>query len=423
MATKAEIILDTRRETSKGYPIKIRIYNDGRKYLSLKEYSSIEHWGDNGLLKSHPDYRRLKKKLLDREFQLVREVDYCNENNLGLIESFELIKNGIDDRETRILQLKKELRSLEGDNEAMLFEFWDLFIKERISQKKSIKAFVDTKQQLKDFMLVDDMAINDINYEFLNEFSNYKYANDCGTGGVSFYLRTLRTVYLAAQKRESLGIKSVNPFKGLINESVSKDPVEMTVDEMKKWKNFTPHKFTRESAAKKMIKKRDMWLFQFYIGGHDFVDIALLEWKKNIRNGRIRFKRYKNRRHPNGGPTIDNVLTPMAMEIIKKHGTPYRDRVFSFIPHPNDKESYSHYINNTRRALKKISEDLELKDRMNTKSTRYIFKTWGDQLQIHEGTIKQIQGHSKQGVSSRYGARLPDRVVDRVMKKIITRKK
>lgn len=422
MATKAEIILDTRRETSKGFPIKIRIYNDGRKYVPLNEYSSSKHWGNNGLLKSHPDYQRLKKKLLDREFQLIREVDYCNENNLGLTEAFQLIKNGLDDRETRILQLKKELRSLEGDNSAMLFEFWDSFIKERIDQKKSIKAFVDTKQQLKDFMLVDDMPINDINYEFLNEFSNYKYSNDCGTGGVSFYLRTMRTVYLAAQKRESLGIKSVNPFKGLIDETVSSDPVELTVAQMKKWKDFTPHKFTRESAIKTVIQKRDIWLFQFYIGGHDFIDIALLEWKKNIRNGRIRFKRYKNRRHPNGGPTIDNVITPMAKEIMDKYGTRDRERVFSFIPHPNDEVSYSQYINNYRRALRKISEQLELPDNMKSKSTRYIFKTWGDQLQLSEASIKQIQGHAKVGVSSRYAARLPNRIVDGVLRKVVNRK-
>ena len=58
------------------------------------------------------------------------------------------------------------------------------------------------------------------------------------------------------------------------------------------------------------------------------------------------------------------------MEIINEYGTPNKDRVFSFIPDPKDEVSYAHYINNTRRALRKISEQLELNDIMLTKSPK-----------------------------------------------------
>lgn len=419
MSTTAKIILDKRRPTKRGYPIKILVVNNGKKHIPLKEYTDLKHWANDKLLRSHPEFNRLNEVLLKREVRLLKEVDYCNEHGYGIEDSVKLITAGLEDKESRIAQLKSELRSLQGDTRTMLFGFWDQYMKERESVKKSTRAFEQTKNQLQDFTLGVDMAINDITYEFLNDFSTYKLQNGCESGGLSFYLRTFRTVYLAAQKRESLGIKSVNPFKGLIEEGVTKEPVEMTKKELAKWRKFTPHKYTTEKSQYLVLRRRDIWLFQFYIGGHDFVDIAKLEWKKNIRNGRIRFKRYKNRRHPAGGPTVDNKLFPEAMAIIKKYGTKDRERVFSFIPDPMDKESYEHYINNTRRALRKISQQIELTDVMKTKSTRYIFKTWADQMQLHDPSIKQIMGHADQKVSSRYGARLPNSVVDPILKKVI----
>ena len=255
MGTRAEIILDTRRETKKGYPIKIRVYNNGIKYLPLNEYSASAHWGKNGLLKSHPDYKRLKKKLLDREITLIEEVEHCRENDFNLKQSFDYIKTGQKEKESRIEQLKRELKLLEAESQAMLFEFWDEFIIEREKRKKSIKAFVETKKQMMDFTLMDDMPINDVTYEFLNEFATYKLSGGCGHGGLSFYLRTFRTVYLAAQKRESLNIKSTNPFKGLIDETVSKDPVQMSKSEMNKWKQWTPHPSTTKTAREKYLEE------------------------------------------------------------------------------------------------------------------------------------------------------------------------
>lgn len=418
MSTRAKIILDKRSTAKKGHPISIYLYNNGTKYIPLGKYSHESDWDIDGPKKSHPDYTELHRFLLKRRVDLIGEVDYCNEHNLGLKESYQLIKNGLQDRESRIAALKRELRELEGQGQTMLFEFWETYIKDRERQKKSTKATIDTKAVFENFLLEKDMPINDITYEFLNEFIGFKMSNKCGTGGVSFYLRSLRSVYLEAQRRESLKIKSTNPFKGLINEKVSKDPVEMSQDEMVKWKNFVPHKFTREYAAKLVLQKRDIFLFQFYIGGHDFVDIALLEWK-NIRNGRIRFKRYKNRRHTNGGPTIDNILVPEALAIIEKHGTKNRDRIFSFIPEPRDQESYQHYINNYRRALRKMSEQLKLNDVMKSKSPRYIFRTWAGNKKADMLATIQIQGQVPKGVTFRYQARLPNEMIDKELSTVI----
>lgn len=422
MATKATIILDKRSKSTQGHPLKIYVRNNGKRYLPLNShYSFPEHWHGDGPNKKHPNHKKLSEFIIKRRAKLIDEVNHCNAHGLDLLQSVEVIKNGLESKEVRITRLKEELAMLQDETPTMLFEFWNEYSQERSDKGLSTKAFDLTKSQLANYLLDQDVAINDITFEFLNDFSRHKLAGGCNQGGLNHYLATFRTVYKEAQKRESLNIKSTNPFLGLIKPSNTKEPVEMTVDEMADFVNFKPHESTTKKNSKKLRQRHAIHYFQFLIGGHDLIDVALLEWKKNVRNGRIRFRRHKNRRHKNGGPLIDNLLMPRAMQIINDHGTPKNARVFGFIPHPKDENSYRNYIGNTRRSLRKISEQLELNDILKTKSMRYIFKTWADEMQLHDRSIKQIQGHIEPSVSARYGARLPNSQVDEILEQVVNR--
>lgn len=422
MYTKATLTLDKRRATKKGYPVKILVRNGKKKYVPTPWYAFENEWKGEGPTTKHPNYRLLKVEVNKRKARLDEEVLYCIEHNLNLEKSVEVIKNGIDDKQARIDMLKRELMHLQGQTETMLLEFWEGFIIECRDKGLDTRALEGTKDQVEQYLITGDIPINNVNYELLNDFSRYKLKDGCGRGGLNSYLKTFRRVYLAAQRHESLNIKAVNPFKGIIRPAAKKNEiVEMTPSEMNKFKNYVPNKFTGESAAKSAIMRRDLWLFQFYIGGHDFVDVALLTWKQ-YRDGRLRFRRFKNRQHKHGGPLVDNLVIPQAKEIICAYGTPEKERIFGFIPHPvKSKTSYSHYINNTRRTLRAISVQEKLKDVMKTKSTRYIFKTWGDKLQVDERALRQIQGHEQIGVSALYGARIPNELVDKTLKRIALR--
>lgn len=421
MYTKATLTLDKRRATKKGYPIKILVRNGKKKYISTPWYAYEDQWKGEGPTPKHPDYRLLKIEVAKRISRLNDEVLYCIEHGLDLEQSVEVIKNGVDDKQARIEILKRELRELQGETQTMLFEFWERFIDECSDKGLNTRALIDTKAQLEQYLINGDIPINDINYEFLSDFSRYKLKNGCNQGGLNHYLATFRRVYLAAQRYESLNIKSGNPFKGVIKKTRKKrEVVELTTDELEKWKSYVPHPSTKKANRYLAERRRDVWLFQFYIGGHDFVDVSLLTWKQ-YRNGRLKFRRYKNRQHKDGGPLVDNIVVPPAVDIIEKYGTKNNERMFAFLPHPENETTYRDYINNTRRTLRNISVRLELNDIMKTKSTRYIFKTWGDMLQVDERALRQIQGHEQLGVSARYGARIPDEVVDETLKRIALR--
>ncbi len=425
MSTSAKIILDKRSWSKKanGHPISVEVTNKTNRLVSQKVYALESQWNGYEVTSDHPNASEINRFLTERRAKLIKEVDYCNKHKLDLAASIKIIKNGLDDKEIRIAQLERELRELKGDNQTMLFKFWKDFIKEMAKIEKDTKALEDTLIQFQNYTLNQDIPINNINYEFLKDFSTYKLSGECNQPGLNHYLSMLRRVYKAAQSRESLKIKSSNPFTGFITNDKRSKVVEMSPEEMLAWVKYEPHPFTTKKSAISQKRRRDLFVFQFLIGGHDFADIAVLEWK-NIRGDRIRFKRYKNRSHKSGGPLVDNLILPLAKQIIQLHGTTDRDRVFAFIPHPRDKRSYFHFQNNTRRCFRAISNQLELQDVVKTKSPRYIFKSWADDLELDLRSINQVQGRSQktlQGVAADYGARLHNSKADHVINSVTSR--
>ncbi|PHS08952.1 MAG: hypothetical protein COA88_05455 [Kordia sp.] len=420
MSIKGKIILDTRRATEEGYPLKIRVYDSvikKHKYVSLFWYSDIHHW-ENGLLKSHPDFRRLNGKLNKRAFALQEEIEYCNKQKLNLTNALKLIEAGLEDKELEIFFLKQRLKELEGNYSAKLIDFYDVRIKEKIDFKEDVRPFELTKKQIQDFTL-QDIAINEVTYEWLNEFILYKKREGTGEAGIMYYLKNIRIIYKEAQRRESLGIKTDNPFLGLIKTVSRKSEIVSLEDEdFKKLLNIENSVITSKAYIKSTNELVNIWLFQFFVGGHDLADIANLTWTK-LKNNRITFKRHKNRRKRNGGATVDVKLFPKALDIIEKYGTKKEVRIFGFIPEVETTE-YEYFRQNASRRLKLISKKLELTDTIKTKSPRYLFRTRSGQLLIDTHIMELIQGHKSQGVSFNYQGEISYEIQDREHEKVIS---
>lgn len=421
---QANIILETRRKSSNGYAIKIEVYSN-RKY----KYISLNKFQKNKTLKIDTDLAR-------RIAQLDNEVKYCNENNISIEESIEIIKNGIpNDNDLEIFLLKKKLAELQKISGIGFVEFFAIRIDELKELSHSIRAYEQTKIQIEIFLhscSQEDVLINEIDYEWLHKFIRFKkITTKKGKGGVNFYLRTMRAAYKEAQKRDSLNIKKDNPFLGVIKSESKKDIIDIPIEYIKKLKSLisTYNSFLNENKKiegnKGMTKKNaylriraiEIWLFQIAIGGVDFVDISQLTWD-NIKTERIVFKRYKNRNKPDGGATIDNMLSVFSNYIIKKYGDKKSDRIFSFIPDASTKK-YIIFRDNISDILYRISNTLNFKERIRTKSPRYIFRSFAGELLIDTLVIMQLQGHKPEGVTYRYQKKLPHKIVDKEHQKIL----
>lgn len=405
----AQIILDTRRKSKKGYSIKIRVY-DGKlhKYISLKQYQEAKK------LKLTPWLRK-------RDAQLIDEVEFCNANNLDIIAAIEVIKQGLPDSvDNKILALEQQISQLRKSVGIGLIEFFDIIILEKERSGASTLAFERTRNQLNNYLLGEDININLLDYEWVQKFIIYKRSQGCGDGGLSYYIRTAGTVFREAKKRKSLNIIIDNPFAGHnISRKRKKDIDGHTFEDLKKLLSYEPNRNTSNINKEKLIRCVDLFLFQFSIGGQDYADIAALRWS-SIQKGRIRFKRFKNRSKSGGGPLIDIKLSDFAKSVIDKYGDKETDRIFSFIPDPS-RDSYIDSRRQFWKSLQSISKSLDISPSLRTKTPRYVFRTTGGELLIDSYIISKLQGHTLEGVSFGYQGTIPYNVLDKEHEKILAK--
>ncbi|SFW11326.1 hypothetical protein SAMN02927921_00006 [Sinomicrobium oceani] len=412
----AEIILDTRYKTKRGYPVKIRVHETGKphRYVLLNVYQNRKK------LKVDPF-------LLTRGRNLEDEVKYCNDRNFGIDASIEVISNGIGlAKEREIFMLQQRINELKKDSGIGIMEFFDTFISEYKDKGLSVHNYESTKNQIQKFLGPgEDMPINSIDYEWLHRFilSKKKQANKdnkTNSAGINRYLSDLRTVYFEAQRRASLGINSGNPFEGLIEKSGRRNIKLPSLGQVRKLFSFERPKFTRREHVPVMQKKIDLFLFQIAIGGHYLSELAILKWE-DIKDGRVQFHRYKNRTKRGGGEYVDNKLSGFALWVIDKHGTPSDERVFSFIPHPDERPtSYATFRRGYLRTLESVSKSLEI-PKLKIVTPRYLFRSIAGELLISDIIVMQLQGHSPTGVTHRYQQKIPYPVLDREHEKILNK--
>lgn len=365
--------------------------------------SKTEHWNhqDKIPLKSHPDYYALYPIILEYKAKIAK-IKY---NHLNFDAAKVLLFSEFE-KEPSIKQIG-------------VLHFFDVIIAEKTKINQSSDGFKTVKSILSTYLDKTDVPINNITYEWLNTFIIHKKSTGCGTGGVNTYLKVLKTVYKEAQKRKSLNVKLDNPFLGLIKKADTKPVIDIPVLEFKKLHSFKVSSSTTKKSAFNMHRALAVFLFQYYIGGHDYIDVCMLEWQ-HIKTGRLKFKRFKNRNKAYGGPLVDNALFPQALKIIEQYGDTNTTRIFSFIPSPLENNTkYKNYRKNVNRTLASISKAVDLTEYLKTKSPRYIFRTFSGELLIHDLIVMKLQGHTPEGVTYNYQGNVSYAVLDEAHRKIL----
>ncbi|MFD0763014.1 phage integrase SAM-like domain-containing protein [Lutibacter aestuarii] len=412
----AKIILYTNKKNKNGYPVVFYFsYKKIRKRIALGWYFFKHQWNfeKEEPFPDAPNFNFVYPQLLNYNHK-IKHLIFKSETNLSVyLALFNKDKN------VELLDLKKRMNELLNESNVGVLEFFDVIIDEKIKKGESTRFYIKTKDQFKQF-LSEDTPLNLIDYTWMHNFILYKKKQGTGDSGIMAYLRTLRAVYKEAQRRPLLNIKNENPFLGIIKTIDSNKIIEFTTDDFIKLLHFKPHKFTPKSILFYNTRVVNLWLFQFVIGGHDFIDIALLKWQ-NYKNGRLQFKRYKNRNKPGGGVMVNNVVMPFAKWVIDTYGTKDNERIFSFITNPKNETQYTTYRNNYNRSLKAVSKHLKLTTVITSKSTRYIFRSYGGELLLNDLVIMQLQGHKPKQITFNYQNSLPTAIID-VQHQLITDK-
>jgi hypothetical protein len=283
---KQTTYLDIRSKTAKGFPIKIRIYDDRSKNKKLFHSKLYQK---SSTLRVSPELANVVK-----EYE--RKIVICNENQLNWEESLKVLEDHYDSADdVEIAILEARLRKAKRRKYVDFRSFTTEFIHELEARSMSTEAYNSVIREIDNYVGEKRFGLNDITYEWLNQYIIYKKSTGTNDGGLSYYLRSMRTVYREAQRRESLGVKQDNPFLGLIKNSISAKTQQLHwgVDDLKSLIDFH-HPTANKTSQLNMRRVLDLFLFQYAIGGHDYVDIANLRWT-DIKRDRLVFQRFVNR--------------------------------------------------------------------------------------------------------------------------------
>lgn len=374
---KIHLKLDLKQLKKQGHPLVLSIYvsKTDRIYKYSGFYSTPEMW----------DFKKEEPKRIHPHY--VGIMDYIIKIKEG---HNKLINTG------RKLSAKQIVEFLLGKDDDF-YHFWELRISElRQSGKNGNANFYESYlKSMKSYK--KSLRFSEINYNFISKFKLDK-SKTCNSGGINTYLKAMRAIYNEGVRRGVyIPTTFISPFEKVMEKQELTRNKDLTLSEMRLIvKHEDKHRFY------------DYFILMFLLGGLDFVDIANLR-KEHIRNGRIRFERFK------GGTNevIDNRIFPEAEDILKKYEC---DSDFLL---PVHKYSYKPYRDKFTRDFRRWIDEIGVESYFGSKSARYTFINIGKELLLNRDIIMELTGHSRNDVHSIYEGKFSNAVKDEVHRRII----
>lgn len=282
----------------------------------------------------------------------------------------------------------------------------------RISQEGRLGTARNRRRAMSSFSTFlggKDIAIRDLDRRLINEYAGWLAGKDLTRNTISFYMRTLRSVYNRAVK-DGIILQN-NPFtdvytgvdctrKRAVNEDVILRMMKLEL-------NGTPG----------LDLARDMFVFSYCTRGMAFVDMAMLQ-KSDIHGDSIVYSRKKT------GQRLSVRIEPCTATIISKYsgktaGTPY---IFPVIRSSEREEIFRQYqtaLGYYNRKLKRLGRRLGL----DTPLTSYVARhTWATSARNHNTPLSVIStgmGHTSERTTRIYLAALDESVIDRANSNIL----
>ena len=353
------IVLDSRRETKKGYPVKLRLTDYTETfYISLKRYFDKPTFGK--IMKGkrlNQDEMFIRNELKEVEIKSIRILNQMDEY---CFEEFKELFNG-----------KKRIT-----NNRSLVSLFNTYIDELRENEKYNNALIYNNALLSLEGFRVGGKIDKITPSYLKEYEKYMLSNGKSITTVSLYLRSLRAIF-----NRNKGLFNKYPFEDYkIPKSNSSKRAIDKID-LDKILNF---KFNNPTADLYL----DLYKFSFYSGGINMRDIVTLK-HSDIISGVLRFKRSKT------SSDVVISLLPLVLNMIEKYRSDSR-YIFNLIDNEDAKYLYKEVKDITatvNRVLNRVSEALDV-PRVTTYSARHSFATVMMNKGVNIAFISKTLGHT-----------------------------
>lgn len=401
MGLNIKLLLDKRRiKEDNTYPLVMRIIYQRKSVNVPLGYSLMEkEWDDK------KERVKTSSKVTDSINRLNGLIHKKRTNAYGLINRME------DEGRMSVnalIDIKRKLLAKENkENKVDVFSFIESIIHELYVAKRIGNAAVykQLHKKLKEVHKKGILRFEQVDFRFLKKMESIHYSKDNGAGGLSVYLRTLRSTYNKAI-RAGITDKENYPFQNYVIKSGVPKRRALSEEELKKLKEVD---LTKQPH---LNKAREFYLSSFYLRGINWMDMAQLR-VNNIHEDRITYLRQKTR----GKRFSIKIYEPLEKIIKNNLNEDYKeaDYLFPVLKHSDEEIRHHAIIENKRKRLnknlKQIAAILNIPD-FTIYSARHTYAMALKRKGAPTNIIQESLGHTTEEMTQNYLDSFENEVID-----------
>ncbi len=304
--------------------------------------------------------------------------------------------------------IAKEIHQLQPSQSVFAFFRLQIAKKEQMQCIGTKSNYTSAANRFMEFRNQEDLTFSQMTREMMEMYQAWLWNRGVGQNTVSFYLRTLRTLYNKAVETGHAPAKDIFAHVQTANVRTAKRAI--SVKDIRKIENL------ELPTGSSLDKARDLFLLSFYLRGMAFVDMAFLK-KTDLKCGLVNYNRRKTHQNLN-----IEWMKPMQA-IIDKYTEQTKNSPY-LLPILTGKESspytaYRKVEHNTNYNLKKIGEMVGLKIPLTTYVARHTWANVALHMNIPIATISQGMGHNSYKTTQIYLQSLDVATINEANKRII----
>lgn len=411
---KFELVLQNKNKVNAKGEVSIFLrlsQNRKSRYLATGEYCQVKEWlKDKNLVSAkNPNYKTINFNI--QNFKTSKESIYNNtlttdiKNRMTLDSFLELIKP------KKAVVVSTDL--------FVLFNAKIQSLKE-IGKISTAKYYNDSLNSIKLFEKRNSLDLTQINYNWLKDYENFLRGRNCIDSGISVKMRPIRTIFNEAIEKNYVSLVYY-PFKTYKISKLKggKKIRSITDSEIESIKNIDVSSNTQLQLAK------NLFLFSYYTGGMNFIDMMKLQSKNIIENGnRVEYTRSKTK------GLFNLKLTPPAKLIIHHYKAIANITGYVF-PILNERHITPTQIANRKhktltefnKNLKEIGRLCNIEFDLTSYVARHSFATHLKQKNIPTDVISEAMGHQNIKITQAYLKRFGNDVTDSALETLLNQSK
>jgi len=273
----------------------------------------------------------------------------------------------------------------------------------------SLKNFLSVSKEYSH--LANTLTIEDIDENLVERYNHYLSARAVIRNSVSFYNRTLRSIYNKAVRL--CRIPDLHPFDD------SYTGVDRTRSRAMSEREIAAMLSLDLSCDPSLAQTRDLFIFSYATRGMVFVDMAYLK-KSNLHGSYLTYVRKKT------GVRMDVRIEPQVREILNRYSRKDSEYLLPILQGSDKRDSMGAYLCYQSRLsiynkkLKEISLLLKSSVSLSSYVARHSWATAARNSQTSMSVISEGLGHSSERMTRIYLGEFDSKLIDDANRKLLS---